>query len=115
MAFLHQKGPQNFLEQNGQRIGFFAGGATGHPHPKVFPRLFPGQQTREHLHAKGLEGELIDEICFGCVFTFAGFFTQLAGAQIPEGFDMQVTGSLKVDETVSTEQTSWSRVKSLFN
>jgi hypothetical protein len=60
----------------------------------------------------GHEGELIEEACYGCVVTFAGVFEE---GQIPEGYDLQVAGTLRVDVAVPTEQTSWSGVKALFN
>jgi hypothetical protein len=63
----------------------------------------------------GTEGEMIEEACFGCVFTFGGTFGSDAGAQVPDGYDYQVVGTLEVDEAVSTQDSSWSRVKALFN
>lgn len=72
--------------------------------------------TGEYVgNLNGLEGEMIDEACYGCVFTFGGTFGSDAGAQVPEGYDFQVVGTLEVDEAVSTEDSSWSRVKALFN
>ncbi len=63
----------------------------------------------------GEEGEILEMACEGCVFTFGGTFRRDAGAQIPEGYDLQVVGTLEVDAAVATDQTSWGRVKALFN
>lgn len=78
--------------------------------------LYPNGTGEYYGELNGEEGEVIgDIVCYGCVVTFAGLFTQESGAQIPDGYDMQVTGTLLVDEAVSTEQTSLSKVKALFN
>lgn len=72
--------------------------------------------TGEYVgNLNGLEGEILEMACTGCVFTFGGTFRRDAGAQIPEGFDLQVVGTLEVDEAVSTQNSSWSSVKALFN
>jgi hypothetical protein len=63
----------------------------------------------------GLGGEMIDEVCTGCVYTWGGNFSDPSGAQIPDGYDLQVDGVFEIEEAVSTEDTSWGSVKALFN
>jgi hypothetical protein len=63
----------------------------------------------------GLGGTMIDEVCNGCVYTWGGSFTPATGAQIPDGYDLQVDGVFEIEEAVSTEKTSWGSVKALFN
>ncbi len=63
----------------------------------------------------GIEGEMIDSVCYGCVYTWGGNFTPPSGAQIPDGYDLQVDGVFEIDQAVSTEETTWGSVKALFN
>ncbi|MEN8006964.1 MAG: hypothetical protein ABFS42_08105 [Candidatus Krumholzibacteriota bacterium] len=63
----------------------------------------------------GLGGTMIDDVCTGCVYTWGGNFTPDTGAQIPDGYDLQVDGVFEIEEAVSTENTSWGSVKALFN
>ncbi len=62
----------------------------------------------------GLSGEVIDEVCVGCAYTWGGSFTQAAGAQIPAGYDVQIDGVFELDGAVADEQSTWGDVKSLY-
>jgi len=62
-----------------------------------------------------LGGTMIDDVCTGCVYTWGGNFSAPSGAQIPDGYDLQVDGVFEIEEAVSTEETSWGSVKALFN
>ena len=56
-------------------------------------------------------------ICDGaadCAYTFGGAFQREIGAQIPEGYDLQIDGTLEVDATVDSRPSSFGAVKSLF-
>jgi hypothetical protein len=63
----------------------------------------------------GVGGTMINEICSDCVYTWGGNFTPPSGAQIPDGYDLQVDGVFEIDRAVSTEESSWGSVKALFN
>lgn len=63
----------------------------------------------------GIGGTMIDEVCTGCVYTWGGNFTPPSGAQIPDGYDIQIDGVFEIEEAVSTEDYSWGSVKALFN
>ena len=63
----------------------------------------------------GIGGTMIDDVCTGCVYTWGGNFTPPSGAQIPDGYDLQVDGVFEIEQTVSTEESSWGSVKALFN
>jgi hypothetical protein len=63
----------------------------------------------------GVGGTMIDDFCEDCVFTWGGNFTPPSGAQIPDGYDLQVDGVFEIDRAVSTEASSWGSVKALFN
>ena len=39
----------------------------------------------------------------------------LSGAQIPDGYDIQIDGVFEIERAVSTEDASWGSVKALFN
>lgn len=57
-------------------------------------------------------------ICDGlsdCAYTFGGAFNRDVGAQIPDGYDLQINGTLEVDASVPTEPSSFGAIKSLFN
>ena len=56
-------------------------------------------------------------ICDGlpdCAYTFGGAFSRDVGAQIPDGYDLQIDGTLEVDASVPTSETSFGAIKSLF-
>jgi hypothetical protein len=55
-------------------------------------------------------------ICDGlsdCAYTFGGAF-QREIAQVPDGYDLQIDGTLEVDSAVPTTVSSFGAVKSLF-
>jgi len=62
----------------------------------------------------GLGGEMIDSVCTGCAYTFGGSFTNDAGAQIPDGYDIQMDGVFSIEAAVPDATTSWGSVKALF-
>ena len=65
--------------------------------------------------ADGLSGELITT-CTGCIFTWGGTFSADIGAQIPEGYDLQLDGILDIDPTVPVEDSqAWGALKASFN
>ena len=53
--------------------------------------------------------------CANCAYTFAGTFTAPTGAQVPEGYDLQVDGGLVVESAVAVENVNWGSLKALFN
>jgi len=59
-------------------------------------------------------GGTVAELCNNCEYTFGGAFTKDTGAQIPDGYDLQIDGTLEVDTAVSTTQTSFGKIKSLY-
>ena len=63
----------------------------------------------------GVAGTMIDSSCTGCVYTWGGAFTAASGAQVPEGYTLQVDGVLEIDAAVSTDAASWGSVKALYN
>ncbi len=91
--------------------------------------LFEGDFTEFILHltaaGTGIYEGTIDgvggtaaAICDGlsdCAYTFGGAFNRDVGAQIPDGYDLQIQGTLEVDASVPTRPTSFGSVKSLFN
>jgi hypothetical protein len=65
-------------------------------------------------HLDGVGGSILGGMCSDCVFTWGGSFTQVGGAQIPEGYDLQIDGTFQIDSAVPTAPSSWSSVKALF-
>lgn len=63
--------------------------------------------------ADGLAGELITS-CVGCIYSWGGTYTADVGAQIPEGYDMQLDGILQIDSAVPSPSTDWGTIKSQF-
>lgn len=63
----------------------------------------------------GTGGTMIDGSCNGCVYTWGGAFVADSGAQLPEGYDMQVDGVLEIDAAVATDEVSWDAVKALYS
>jgi hypothetical protein len=56
-------------------------------------------------------------ICDGladCAYTFGGAFSREI-AQVPDGYDLQIDGTLEVDAAVPATPTSFGAVKALFN
>jgi hypothetical protein len=60
----------------------------------------------------GVAGLILQNICSDCAYTWGGAWTADAGAQIIEGYDLQIDGKLDVLEAVPTENSDWGRVKS---
>ncbi len=57
------------------------------------------------------------QICNGspdCAYTFGGAFGRGVGAQIPDGYDLQIDGTLEVDAAVPVETASFGAVKALY-
>jgi hypothetical protein len=77
--------------------------------------LNPGGDGAYEGTLDGIGGTMIDDVCTGCVYTWGGEFTPDTGAQIPDGYDLQVDGVFEIEQTVSTEEASWGSVKALFN
>ena len=65
-------------------------------------------------HLDGLAGQVLQEICANCAYTWGGSFTPDSGAQIPEGYDLQMDGVFQLDQSVGDAATTWSQVKSLY-
>jgi len=56
-------------------------------------------------------------ICDGlsdCLYTFGGAFSRDVNPQLPDGYDLQIDGTLEVDASVPATPTSFGAVKSLF-
>jgi len=62
----------------------------------------------------GLSGEFIDDVCTGCAYTWGGSFTYDSGAQLPEGYDVQIDGLFELDGAVAEESSTWGDVKTLY-
>ena len=57
------------------------------------------------------------QLCDGlsdCAYTFGGAFTRDTGAQIPDGYHLQIDGTLEVDAAVSTVHSSFGAIKALY-
>lgn len=63
----------------------------------------------------GISGTMIDTSCTGCVYTWGGAFDGSSGAQLIEGYSLQVDGVLEIDAAVSTDATTWDSVKALYS
>ncbi len=63
----------------------------------------------------GLEGEILNDVCSDCAYTWGGSFLKGTGALIPDGYDLQIDGLFELDGAVSNEQSTWSDVKSLYS
>jgi hypothetical protein len=62
----------------------------------------------------GVGGELLGSPCTGCVYTFSGVYTRDVGAQIPDGYDVQVDGQFEIDESVPQSSRGWGAVKAMY-
>jgi len=62
----------------------------------------------------GIAGEILSEVCQDCAYTWGGTFLKGTGAQIPDGYDLQVDGLFELDGAVANEESTWSGVKSLY-
>jgi len=65
-----------------------------------------------YLHGTG--GSALAGPCSDCAYTFAGAFTTPSGAQIPEGYDLQVDGVLEIESAVAAEDINWGSLKTLY-
>ncbi|MEN8006267.1 MAG: hypothetical protein ABFS42_04595 [Candidatus Krumholzibacteriota bacterium] len=65
-------------------------------------------------YLNGTGGSALIGPCSDCAYTFAGAFSTPSGAQIPEGYDLQVDGVLEVESAVAIENMSWGSVKNLY-
>ena len=63
----------------------------------------------------GTGGSMIAGSCSNCVYSWGGTFSSGSGAQLIEGYSMQVDGVLEVDEAVSTDSAAWGSVKALYS
>jgi len=63
----------------------------------------------------GTGGSALAGPCTGCAYTFSGTFAAPTGANIPEGYDLQIDGVLEIESTVPTENMNWGSLKQLFN
>ena len=54
-------------------------------------------------------------LCDDCAYTFGGAFGKDTGAAIPEGYDLQMDGTLEVDAAVSTTDVSFGAIKAIYN
>lgn len=59
-------------------------------------------------------GGTIAEACSDCAYTFGGLFGKGAGAQLPDGYHLQIDGTLEVLNSVGSTDTSWGAVKALY-
>ena len=89
---------------------FFSGAFTS------FTMYFDGTGSSGSFEGNldGVGGSIIDQGCTNCVYTWGGAFTMASGAQIPEGYDLQIDGVFEIDSAVAAETTSWGSVKALF-
>ena len=60
----------------------------------------------------GLEGQALGEPCEA--YTWGGAFTVGAGAQIPQGYQLQMDGEFEIDSALPSQQTTWGQLKSLY-
>jgi len=75
--------------------------------------LTPSGSGAYEGHLDGVAGALISA-CTDCIYTWGGSFDSNAGAQMPDGYDVQIDGVLEVDESISTRHESFGAIKSLF-
>lgn len=87
--------------------------------------LFAGQFVRFNLilapgGTGAYDGEIdgvggtAAQICTDCAYTLGGAFGRGVGAQIPDGYDLQIDGTLEVDSAVSASVSNFGAVKALF-
>ncbi len=72
----------------------------------------PGAGTYEG-NLDGVGGSAV-QLCSGCAYTFGGAFTRGTGAQVLEGYDLQIDGTLEVNRAVPRETTGWGALKALY-
>lgn len=66
-------------------------------------------------YVDGTGGSALAGPCSNCAYTFAGTFNASTGAQIPDGYDLQVDGVLEVESAVAVENVNWGSLKQLYN
>jgi hypothetical protein len=87
--------------------------------------IFAGEFSRFNLTLFGngtgvYDGEIdgvggtAAQICTDCAYTFGGAFGRESGAQLPDGYDLQIDGTLEVDAAVSGNVATFGAVKALF-
>ena len=57
---------------------------------------------------------LVRDVSEDCAYTWGGAFTNESGAQIPDGYDLQIDGLFELDGAVADEHSTWGDVKSLY-
>lgn len=62
-----------------------------------------------------LDGEILGDVCDNCAYTWGGSFLKGTGAQIPDGYDLQIDGVFELDGAIGNENSAWGDVKSLYN
>ena len=62
----------------------------------------------------GIAGALLNSVCSDCGYTWGGAWTPDSGAQILDGYDLQIDGKLDVLEAVSNETASFGALKSNY-
>lgn len=62
----------------------------------------------------GVAGWVLNNICSDCAYTWGGVFDGSTGAQIPDGYDLQMDGVFEIDGSVAGETQTWSDVKALY-
>lgn len=75
--------------------------------------LTPGGAGAFEGHLDGVAGALI-QACTDCLYTWGGSFDTNAGAQVPDGYDVQIDGVLEIDESISTDHESFGALKALY-
>ena len=60
-------------------------------------------------------GSALATLCTGCAYGFGAVFTLASGAQIPEGYDIQVDGTLDINSAVPVaHDTTWGSLKARY-
>ena len=62
----------------------------------------------------GIAGEFISDVCSDCAYTWGGSFTSGSGADVLDGYDLQIDGVFELDGAVANDQSTWGDVKSLY-
>ncbi|MFH1842540.1 MAG: hypothetical protein ABIF77_04985 [bacterium] len=63
----------------------------------------------------GVGGELLGQACTNCAYSWGGIFTMHSGAQLPDGFQLQLDGTLEVNAAVPAQESTWGSVKALYS
>jgi hypothetical protein len=62
----------------------------------------------------GLAGSLLGGGCTGCAYSWGGAFTAQSGAQIPDGYDLQLDGVFEIDKAVAGPTRAWGAIKAMY-